>query len=350
MESGITIDMDEFYGDVVEYNVANATESVIGKLCYRFNTAQRETWNKVYMSTYQDVIVSDDYDHSNGLGRAWSCCTYYLNDVESATRPKGDGNRALMHGNIAPEGYFYNAHMPIRVREDADNYSSSSAKYVNYTNPLLTTGGTYIVVHADGSETMYMDRTTALSNTFTGSGDTLTAENMYYQLRITVPVNYGFFKGDFIGMTISGLDLTLKFDYDGFSTIDSLNTKHFKPGSADRVLYAYWATDNVPLYAKLSLGERKFVWRGIVPPSEMLQTDEMYDTPFTNGRFYVNRNLNFFLKRQDPNGKYGLSVPLYKKYTQTIANPMEQYIIAGNEPIDLTEIAIIVNNGMTTCY
>ena len=364
VEEDITIDDDIYMGDVVEYDVANAKETVIGDMCFRFNTAQRETWNGVYKSTYQDVIVSDDYDQMNGVGKAWSCCTYYLNDITNAKRNTTSRVTDLMYGNISPEGYFYKAHIPIRVREDDDDCTTSSAKYINYANPRFSTGGTYTVQHADGTTTVYENKATALANTNTTNGDVLYEENQYYQLVITVPVDYGFYKGDYMAfynsatteltwgeiVSVSGLELTLKFDYDGFATIENVGERHFKQGSADRVLYAYWSTDNVPLYAKLSMGQRKFVWRKIVPPSEMIQDDELYNTPFTNGCFYLEKNVNFFLKRQDPTGKYGLSVPMYRRHAQTVSNPMQKFTVAGYDPVDLTEIATIVNNALTTCY
>ena len=62
----------------------------------------------------------------------------------------------------------------------------------------------------------------------------------------------------------------------------------------DRKIYAYWSPNNVPTYAKFAEGAKKFTWRKIVPPSEMIQDDELYDLPFANGRFYIEKNVNFF--------------------------------------------------------
>ena len=150
--------------------------------------------------------------------------------------------------------------------------------------------------------------------------------------------------------SISGTEITLTFDGDSFSTIDNLTNNHFSPSSGKRVLYAYWSPNNVPTYAKLSEGTRKFVWRTVVAPSEMAQDDELYNTPFTNGRFYLEKNINFFLKRQDPNGKYGLSKPMYVRYEQTVANPMTKFNVKGHTPIDFSEIMHTVNNLTTNCY
>lgn len=329
IENDITIDFDEFYGDIAEYDIYTGSETIIGNVYHRFNTAQRECWETEYMSILQDVIVSDDYDHANGFGDVWSAVTYYVNNIKTSTGLYGNSKDSdLMYGNISPEGYFYNPHIRIPVRENNDDVSVSAAKYVNYTKSRLER----VLQH--------------------------------YVVTIDSPVNYGFYKGDNIAFynkktmelnwgeitSVSGTEITLTFDGDSFSTIDKLTSDHFSPSSEERVLYAYWSPNNVPTYAKLSEGARKFVWRTVVAPSEMAQDDELYNTPFTNGRFYLEKNINFFLKRQDPNGKYGLSKPMYVRYEQTVANPMTKFNVKGHTPIDFSEIMYTVNNLTTNCY
>lgn len=64
IESGITLEeMDEFYGDIVEFNRPEYTERVIEKVYHRFNTAQRELLNnKKYFDIHYDELVGDLYD------------------------------------------------------------------------------------------------------------------------------------------------------------------------------------------------------------------------------------------------------------------------------------------------
>lgn len=365
LENDITIDFDEFYGDVVEYDVANAQETVIGNVYHRFNTAQRESWNKYYKSQYQDMITSDDYDEANGAKSPFAVKTYYLNDIGTSRRDcdKEATKAQLMYGNICPEGYMYIPHYSIKLKADDDDVTTSDAKFINYSNPKLTLKATYVVEKSDGSINLYYSRTEALMN-MDSSKDTLSEMNPYYQLTIDVPVNYGFYKGDYMAFynsattevtwgeitAVSGLNLTIQFDYDSFQTIDNISVDYFTQSSGKKILYAFWSTDNVPTYAKLSMGEKKFTWRKIVPPSEMPTDNELYNLPFTNGRFYVEKNLNFFLKRQDPNGKYGLSTPVFRQFSQTVSNPMQKFIVGGYDPVDLSEIVTVVNNGITTCY
>lgn len=328
MESGITIDFDEFYGDIVEYDVYNAEETVIGNVYHRFNTAQRESWDNAYKSIKRDEIISDDYDRANGFGEKWSAETYFVNNVSSVVDTKG-ADKELMYANISPEGYFYNPHMKVKIGEIEDDVSTAPSKYVNYTNPIIK-------------------ETDEFGNEITNR----------YEIVITSPVDYGFYKGDYIAFynketseidwgeikSVSGLDITLVFDIDSFKTIENFNIKHITPMLGDRKIYAYWSPNNVPTYAKFAEGAKKFTWRKIVPPSEMIQDDELYDLPFANGRFYIEKNVNFFLKRQDPKSKYGLSQPMFKKFQMNVNNPMLRYNIMGYNPIDFSEIMYTMNN------
>lgn len=338
IESDITINMDEFFGDIVEYDLSKAAETVIGNVYHRFNTAQRELWSTDYMDIIRDEIISDDYDKANGAGTPFSCATYFLNNVKNpvSTKSRGDQEENLMHGNISPEGYFYNPHMKIQVRENDDTETTSPAKYINYGSVSVSTD-TKISAHT---------------------------------ITFNAPVNYGFYKQDYIGfydkkslktiwgeiIKVSGSEVTVRIDNDSIdeckiNETDEINEDTaFSPNSGSRRFYAYWSPNNTPTYANLCEGTRKFVWRDILPPSQMMQDDELYDLPFTNGRFYIEKNINFFLKRQDPIGKYGLSVPMFKVYERKVANPLLKFGINGYEPVDFSDIMYTINNVTNFCF
>lgn len=333
IEYGITIDMNVFYGDIVEYDVSKAKETVIGNVYHRFNTAQREYFGEDFKQIKQDVITKDDYDYANGVGGTnentdgFTVKTYYMNNVKNSLDTYGNGN-TIMFGNISPEGYFYNPHMRISVKENDDEETTSPAKFINYTKPSLN----FKIPH--------------------------------YELTLTVPVNYGFYKGDFIAfydkktsdvvwceiIQVSGMEVTVTINKEDMPMVDNISIKLFNPSSSERRFYAYWSPNNTPTFAKLCEGQRKFVWRKIVPPSEMIQDDELYDIPFANGRFYIEKNINFFLKRQDPIGKYGLSRPMYKVYKQQVVNPLMKFVISGYKPMDFSTIMYTMNNLTTHCF
>ena len=361
LERNITIENDEYFGDIVEYDIYKATETVIGNVYHRFNTAQREFFGTDFQHILQDVIVSDDYDRANGEGKAFSCVTYYINNVKNPISTKGDSN-SLMYGNISPEGYYYNPHMKLQVRENDDVETTSSAKYINYSQPTLRTVRTYLLIKEDGTIEIYNSESDANANK--KGNDVIVLQSSYYEINMKVPVNYGFYKGDYIAfydkqtsdvawgeiVNVSGSYLTINIDSKDFDMVDAVTLTLFDPQSGGRRFYAYWSTHNTPVYAKLCEGTRKFVWRKIVPPSQMMQDDELYNLPFTNGRFYIEKNINFFLKRQDPVGKYGLSIPIFKTYKQTVSNPMVRFGIDGHNPIDFSEIMFVMNNINNNCF
>lgn len=361
IEDDITIDFDEFYGDIVEYDTNKATETTIGNVYHRFNTEQRETWNKNYQHIKQDTIVSDDYDYANGTHNYFNVHTYFLNNVKNSIDRNGFGEN-MMYGNIFPEGYYYNPHMKINIREIDDTETTSPAQHINYVKPKVKTVKTYLLFKNDG--TIKTFNTLYDANKEKQEGEEVLLQDYYYEITFTAPVNYGFYKGDYIALynkntsllvwseitQVSGSDITLKSDGADMDEFGTINIDMFDPTSGKREFYAYWSPNNTPTYAKLCSGTKKFTWRKIVKPSEMMRDDELYDTPFANGRFYLEKNINFFVKRQDPTGKYGLSFPMYKVMKQSVSNPMSRFVIPGNNPIDFSEIMFIMNNIGNSCY
>ena len=85
-------------------------------------------------------------------------------------------------------------------------------------------------------------------------------------------------------------------------------------------------------------------------PSQLDKNSDMFDTPFSNGRLYLENNINFFLKRQDPRGEYGLSHPLFKDIEQTIPNPIVKFLMDGTNGVDLTKYHTMLNNDINSCY
>jgi hypothetical protein len=63
---------------------------------------------------------------------------------------------------------------------------------------------------------------------------------------------------------------------------------------------------DIPHYA-YEVGENSnvFLWRDVLNVGNK-DTVELTQYPFANGHFYINKEINFFLKRQDPFGYNGL--------------------------------------------
>lgn len=320
----ITIDNDDFFGDVVEFDSTTYTETIIGDVCFRFNTAQRESSSKLFKNIYEDRIQYDDFDFS-----AFTVQRYYINDTATENRISGTtGTTSLIYGNIMPEGYYYKPHFKIQLRKESETVNAVNGKLVNY--------GTDISMDENGSGITSLD--------------------------FDFPSNYGFIKGDYLAFyntenyqttwgeinSVSGNHMRVYFSTK-YDKIGKDAVEEFTPGSKKRKYWAFWAETSVPTYAKFSMDYMKFVWRSLVPMSELTSDEDLYDMTFSNGRLYIEKNLNLFLRRQDPEGKYGLSKPIWKE-TKTVRNPMEDMSMAAHEPLDLSETLEPSLSIFDTCY
>ena len=335
IENDIIIKNDEFYGDVVEYDLANAKETIISPIYHRVNTAQREVFNEKYRDILQDKIVSDDYDYVNGNKTPFEVKTYYLNDVENSINEWGvssvnsvnqvdSGQKGLIYGNIMPEGNYYNPHTQIELKSEDSVISEAPAKLLNYSDENV-----------------------------------INFDSEYKILVIKVPTNYGFYKGDFVAFFNKNNNDTIwgeiiKTEENGFvlhiqlEDIESgYKESDFKGNN--KIYKAYWSPNNVPFYAKLLPNKRKFTWRKLLNQSELKNINPLYDTTFSNGRLYIEKNINFFLRRQDPFGQYGLSTPIYKDGDNIYSNPMDDYSIPGSKQVDFSGIIYSINN-FDNCY
>jgi hypothetical protein len=101
----------------------------------------------------------------------------------------------------------------------------------------------------------------------------------------------------------------------------------------------------VPTYATFVKSNLSFTWKSLDLMSECNYGDELYNLPFANDRLYIEKNINFFVKRQDPNGKFGLLYginPLYK-------NPIDLFSLPGAE-FDISQAVEFYNNLSNVCY
>lgn len=374
VEDNITIDEDEFYGDVVEFDNFNYRTTVIGDICHRFNTVQRENFIREFRDIFTDVITHDDYETSNFDHTIFTVDTYYVNDAISPLNSKNDllNIDNVVYGNIFPEGYFYKPHLDLKLRQEGD-LMQSDCKYINYDKFEITGQNvvqTYIESNDEAvvvykkykydmeetipSETVLRDVTVGTELTIDG-----------YFLKIVVPVDYGFVNDDFVaaydkvskeicwGTIKSFVDnvMVLYFDRTCFNGLNiSSNPSYFAPNNANRRFFLFWSKNAIPFYAKFCPEINEFTWRKVLKPSEIGNDNQMYDLPYSNGCHYLHKNLNFYLKRQDPMGDYGLSSPLYKEYQMSMPNPMTGFVIKGNTKIDFSKLFGNWNNDFNICY
>ena len=247
-----------FFGDIVELDELNVQEYVLEDVQHRFNTMQREYTNDGEFSGMTvNEILTDDYDDKFEISR-----DNYL------------GNDTDYYVNLAAEGYYYKTHYRILLREFSDIVNEGQHIVVKFKTIETPNEGTIIG--------------TTDKNYYFQKGDDIIVYNKNKKKYVCTVTN------------VSGNDFRdIEFKVDGDLDISDNNKSDyniFKPNPI-KPSTAYDFDDGSGVYK----------WRDI-ESFENLRTDsELYDSVFTNGAHYIHKNINFFLRRQDPYGVYGLN-------------------------------------------
>lgn len=313
LEDDITLSgFSEFYADIVEYDLANEEETVIQKVFHRFNTEQRETMCSEY-SVKRNIVEDDiftDGDDINETGGTvgFSGTTNIVNSIGGVR----------FAGNINPEGYYYYPHYPIKIKEVSDTLESVSVEIVNY----------------DYTKCTYSTTDEALT------------------VKIVPPTTQKFIIGDtFAYYNIDSQEIKwgtlMRIDDDGNLEI-VLNDYDVEETEADfrngKELMLK-TKDGCPYYATFDIKSMKMVWRPVLNYSSLSPEDSLYNIPFANGLLYIHENINIYLKRQDPEGKYGLLSPPNSKGF----NPLKSYNREGWPKLQLSVTDYALNTIRYSC-
>lgn len=276
LEEDITRDMEEFFGDLVEFDPGKLVEKTLAPVKHRFNTAQRETSNPQYGKLYHDDVMADGYDSA-----------YY--GVNSPTYKTSIRQTAINEGfaNIDPEGYIYTPHHRIKIGEFDTQVKHLSDTLMEVSDAKLTE------VDIPGmmtSERGVSFRTTKGYGINTYDRIVLIDKNTYKPLELVI-MSYIPDQGGYVGMAVRA---------DGEDMTDNAWANKS---------YVYKHNPNIPDYAYLIPdGTGKYIWREKIANSAVSFTSDLYDTPFTNGAFYHHSTVIFPVRRQDPFGGFQLSV------------------------------------------
>lgn len=269
---GITKEQDWFYGDVVEFITNEYKEYVIADVNYRFNTYQRENLIGDKKIIYHN-IKTDDYDYN----------VDFTIEAKEAEQFIGDRD----------EGYFYKPHYPIRIKEEGEveqggHYTIRirNAEVVQYDDVFIKVISLQTSNLREGDIILLMDDKNGINFRFKVSY--ITSKTTFF----ICPVNGWFGEDGFINQS--------KEVYQKALTWSDI-VEHLRRGQ-EMFLRRY--NENIPSYAVLA-GRNTFLWRNLYNSGEK-EISELPEYVFTNNAFYVTPIINFYLKRQDPNGFFGL--------------------------------------------
>lgn len=271
LEEGLSIDSENFLGDLVEFSPYTVEETILEYVYHRFNTVQREfTKTAEYHNIYHEEIVTDDEDITPlGLAGFSTDSKKIYNTVDGTT-----GN--TFPANIAPEGYYYNPHYLIRLKRFSNSVQQGSDIKLIFIN----------------NEVAFKE------NIATG----------------ILSKNYNISEGDIIYALYDGLQHECKVETLSREGSNRFNTTlkliaedDVFPKIIDKVMF-FRPNPIKPKGAyELNDGTGRYLWRDMLSNKSITSDDELYNTIFTNGAVYYHRDLNFYLRRQDPFGEYGLS-------------------------------------------
>ena len=243
---------------------------------HRFNTRQREYWSETadeFLDINKDEIVCDDYDINKNSEQNFISTMKYNCYYDSAGKSIDD---TTIPANIDPEGYYYNPHYSIKLRDYNDEIQQGTHRKVVFkmdeekdyeiagnTCTFITSTNYYLEVMKE----LYLH------------------EKETGERKIATIIN------------VEGPDfrtITIKAE---FKEKDNINNYYiFKPNS-EMPEYAYDLKDE----------DGRYLWRDEIVDIELDSNSEISSYLFTNGTHYINKNINFFLRRQDPTGYYRLS-------------------------------------------
>ena len=267
-----------FYGDLCCYSEEMCEEQSIQMVDFRFNTAQREltnsydAFNFINDITY-DEISSDDYD-DNGFK---------------------EKTEKFNNSAIRKEGYYYKPHYKITIK--------------TYDNELTTVYPSFLDLKSINSISDGKYTITTMGNHNLGLNDIV---NVLYKEPYVDEQGVKKNKIEHYFGKVSKIyeGNTKVFDVDLFSD-DLLTEKANIYTNNKRYIKLFVKTENTPSYASLLKdGSCRYVYRNLYQ-NGFNEEAEVETYPFTNGSLYVNKNITFFVRRQNPKGENELRSKTY---------------------------------------
>lgn len=258
-----------FVGDLVEFNIINCEEVVLEDCYFRFNTYLREhigELNSKYSFNY-DEFISDDY---------------YENNFK-VTKHKDE--QLYQH----KEGYYYKPHYKLILKENSSLIQQRS-------HYALTIKTSYLDSIED--KVLLFIRTTLPHNLHTN--DTLLIFDVDNERDVILKTKILYVKDK---TTFAIGDIISK---DGKNKLTCRNIKDILDNKFSTIKFRLCRYNNeIPYYAERIPHENIYVWRNINNVGNKENT-KLPEYSFNNGYFYINQEINFFLKRQDPLNKYNM--------------------------------------------
>lgn len=306
-------DNEEFYGDLVEFSEASFKERVLEDVYQRFNTVQREMVGEngadtEYSKIYYTDINKDDFETLKE--REDEDITEVKNFVDNL--PKDDvREKDTFYINIFPEGYYYKPHYKIILKEYDVNINKGYHTKVYYT--AEEESGKTIVFNTQKSP-VEMEREIA-----EGKPNPRKNKEYYFEMDDIVYLYY-----ENTEERVNGKVLKIEGKYNDRITVEFER----EVSLSDTVMPILFKTNESKPEGSYEVNNSsgKYIWRNTKKKMDIEKESELYDMPFTNGTHYIHKNINFYLKRQNPNGVYGMAPNKYYCISSLVVKGKEKDI------------------------
>jgi hypothetical protein len=281
----------EFYGDLVEFNENSLQENILEEVYFRFNTAQREFYKKgndeFKTFTYSDILVDDeDCKETFSIGEN---ATFTIQERDIRVDNKNDVDTD-MHININPEGYIYKPNYRFLLKEYDENVYWGNDTYIELLSiTCVSSGETFTYYDKEAYEYEITCNEKILSEKYIYL-------NVYDKIYLTNKQNFS------------------EMTYGVITHVDLKDKKYrfiIDIGGLEKKINNYLFFRENPLKPKnvymFKDGSGVYNWREFKKHSNIEQNSPLYQRPFVNGTHYLYKDIDFYLKRQDPNGLFMLS-------------------------------------------
>lgn len=260
----------DYYGDLCCYSPIDCNEQVIQTSMHRFNTVQRELPENA--KSYPIFSTSGvSYDEIKYDENTVQCDIFNKCDVYDFFKTNHSEVKNVLGVTNQKEGYYYQPHYRISFKTVSSELKKDNAirfEIVGFKKIGEEVGNTFDI--RTSNENNFLTNTKIILYQF--------SKNKFYYLTVKDVISFTRFTCSIENENGTPVTDFTEFDINDFVLL--------------------LKNESVPYYAKLLKdGSCRFYWREILPNGKE-SSNNVY--PFTNGAFYVMRQINFFLRRQDP--------------------------------------------------
>jgi len=273
------------------------------------NMTTDNQYKRVSFTTYVSTYTPSTYNFVDINCPNW--VWYWIKNIKVEkgeiatpwTPSKTEVSNILMVKNIIivqpkNEGYFYKPHYKIPIKNYSEIIQQGELIKITpceaepFISGITSDNSVVLLSTYSGSDLLYLLLKVSNYNEFSDFDRVRISKlNSNNELTGNTTLNIRLFNG-------INDNIAIPFDETFFGVLANINNNNY--------LFSSYYSPDIPSNS-FYLNENKVVWRNMLREG-IFDSESIFNSeiPFTNGNLYLNRNLNLYVRRQDPFGEYGL--------------------------------------------